>query len=150
VTKGVYYSDNGQVTLRVAMKDPGSATSPTSPSTTNFITVTRYRVQFRRTDGHNVEGVDVPAAFEGGMTLTVTDTGVTGAFTLVRAQSKTSAPLLALAPPLPPLPPLPPGTILGSILTLADVTFYGTDQAGHAVTVTGTITVDFADWADPS
>ena len=36
-----------------------------------------------------------------------------------------------------------------SISTLADVTFYGRDQAGREVSVTGTIGVNFADWADP-
>ena len=35
------------------------------------------------------------------------------------------------------------------ISTLADVTFYGQDQTGRAVSVTGTIGVNFADWADP-
>jgi hypothetical protein len=29
------------------------------------------------------------------------------------------------------------------------VTFYGQDQTGREVTVTGTISVDFANWGDP-
>ena len=37
-----------------------------------------------------------------------------------------------------------------AIMTIADVTFYGRDQAGNDVSVTGSITVNFADWADPS
>jgi hypothetical protein len=36
-----------------------------------------------------------------------------------------------------------------SIATVAQVTFYGTDAAGRAVSVTGTIDVIFADWGDP-
>ena len=32
---------------------------------------------------------------------------------------------------------------------IAEVTFYGTDQAGNDVTVTGTISVTFADFGDP-
>ncbi len=36
-----------------------------------------------------------------------------------------------------------------TISTIAEVTFYGTDQAGHEVTVTGQIGVNFADWGDP-
>jgi hypothetical protein len=33
--------------------------------------------------------------------------------------------------------------------TLADVSFYGHDQAGNEVTVAGTITVSFGDFGDP-
>jgi hypothetical protein len=29
------------------------------------------------------------------------------------------------------------------------VTFYGTDQAGNEVQATGSISVNFSDWADP-
>jgi len=35
------------------------------------------------------------------------------------------------------------------ISTIAEVTFYGHDQVGNQVSVTGTISVNFADWADP-
>jgi hypothetical protein len=37
----------------------------------------------------------------------------------------------------------------GVISTLAHVTFFGHDQTGREVSVTGTISVNFADWADP-
>ena len=36
------------------------------------------------------------------------------------------------------------------ISTLADVTFYGHDQAGRETSVTGQISVNFADWGDPN
>jgi hypothetical protein len=36
-----------------------------------------------------------------------------------------------------------------AISTIADVTFYGTDQTGNDVSVTGSISVNFADWGDP-
>jgi hypothetical protein len=36
------------------------------------------------------------------------------------------------------------------IETIADVTFYGRDLAGNDVQATGSITVNFADFADPS
>ena len=35
------------------------------------------------------------------------------------------------------------------ISTLAEVTFYGTDQAGRDVVATANISVNFADWGDP-
>jgi len=134
-TRGGVFEDNGRVALRLAMKDV-TATSPTS---TNAITVTRFRVVFRRADGRNTPGVDVPYPFDGGMTITVGgSTAVEGDFSIVRAQAKLEAPLIAMA------------GLGGSIVisTLADVTFYGHDQAGNEVSVTGTISVNFADWAD--
>lgn len=137
-TKGGIFEDNLQVTLRVALKDPGSAASPNEPTTTNWITVTRYSVRFVRADGRNAPGVDVPYAFDGGMTLTAVPAGSTAEVTLVRAQAKAEAPLLALAAP---------GGLL--ISTIAEVTFYGHDQAGRAVSVVGKIGVNFANWADP-
>lgn len=135
-TNGGVFEDNGRVGLRLAMKD---VTLPTGPTSNNAITVSRYRVDFKRSDGRNTPGLDVPYGFDGGMTLTVSDSStVEGVFTLVRAQAKLEAPLMTLAN-------------LGgavAISTLADVTFYGRDQAGNEVSVTGTISVNFADWGD--
>jgi hypothetical protein len=139
LTNGGVYEDPGRVQMRLALKDVGTAASPTTPTTNNFITVTRYRVVFRRSDGRNNPGVDVPYSFDGAATFTVGAQAVTGAFTLVRAQAKLEPPLIALAGG--------GGALL--ISTLADVTFYGRDQAGNDVSVTGSISVNFADWADP-
>jgi hypothetical protein len=135
--EGTIFADLGRVTLRMALKDPGSQASPNIPSPTNWITVSRYRVQFIRADGRNVPGVDVPYPFDGGVTVTADDTGSTAVFTLVRVQSKLEAPLKAL------------GNGLGDISTIAEVTFYGADQAGREVSVVGRISVNFANWADP-
>ena len=59
---------------------------------------------------------------------------------LVRVQSKLEPPLITLR-----------GVRGGGLVisTLADVTFYGRDQTGTEVSVKGTISVNFADWADP-
>jgi hypothetical protein len=58
---------------------------------------------------------------------------------MVRAQAKLE----------PPLRNLRAGGGAGLISTIADVTFYGKDQTGTDVSVTGSISVNFADWADP-
>lgn len=130
------FEDVGQVTLRMAMKDPVSAISPTD---TNAITIERYHVDFVRSDGRNQQGADVPYSFDGAATGTVTKGGTTLAFVLVRAQSKLEPPLLALRG----------GGAAMLISTIAQVTFYGHDQAGNAVSVVGQISVNFADWGDP-
>ena len=133
------FGDNGQVEFILAMKDPGSIDNPAQPSSQNFITVNRYRVVFVRADGRNTPGVDVPYPFDGGMTVTVGANGGRGVFNLVRAQAKEEAPLRALR-----------GTGAGGLIsTIAQVTFYGFDQAGREVIVTANIGVNFGDWGDP-
>lgn len=135
-TEGSVYEDNGRVTLRLAMKD---VTNPTGPTTNNLITINRYRVDFRRTDGRNTPGVDVPYGFDGAIAVTVSEQSTQAVFSLVRAQAKLEAPLVTLRGG--------GGALL--ISTIADVTFFGKDQTGRDVTVTGSISVNFADWADP-
>ena len=129
------YEDAGQVTLALGRKD---ITSPLSPN--NYVTITRYHVDFVRSDGRKEQGVDVPYSFDGGMTFTVTDTSATGTFVLVRAQAKLE----------PPLSSLRGGGGQKIISTIAQVTFYGRDQVGNDVSVSGSIGVNFADWADPT
>jgi hypothetical protein len=134
------YEDLARVTFRLGMKDPGSTESPTTPSSANFITVTRYRVDYIRADGRNTPGVDVPFGFDGAVTLTVGGATATAAMTLVRIQAKNEAPLKALVG----------GNGAQAISTIAQITFYGKDQAGRDVSVAGQISVNFADWGDPA
>jgi hypothetical protein len=101
--------------------------------------------------------VDVPYAFDGGMTGTVRiGTQLSLNFVLVRAQAKLEAPLVVLQG-LYAIDPTNGNVVRiggggGAVIisTIAEVTFYGHDQAGNQVSVTGTISVNFADWADPS
>jgi len=138
-TKGAVFEDLGQATFRLALKDIGNPANPTAPTTNNFITVNRYQVAYRRTDGRNTPGVDVPYPFEGAGTVTVGTDEVVLVFALVRIQAK-------LEPPLAQLVALGGAQ---AISTIADVTFYGRDQTGNDVVVNGSISVNFADWADP-
>lgn len=137
VQQATVFEDFARVEFSLALKDPGSVTSPAQPTTTNFITVTRYHVRFIRADGRNVPGLDVPYAFDGAFTVTVGGESQTATFTLVRSQAKQEAPLAALA------------AETSVISTIAEITFYGTDQAGRAVTTVGRISVNFANWSDP-
>ncbi len=136
-TKGGVLEDLGKVTLHIAMKDV-TVTTGTEPTANNVITVNRYRVDFARSDGRNTQGVDVPYSVDGAVTGTVTSSATSLVFSLVPVQRKLEAPLLALRNQ--------GGAI--AIMTIANVTFYGYDQAGNAVSVTGSISVNFADWAD--
>jgi hypothetical protein len=117
----------------VVMKDAGSA-APTTPTALQDITITQYRVEYFRADGRNTPGVDVPFPFDGFVTSTVTPSGGTIGFSLVRLQAKGETPLVLLRNG-------------SSIVTqFAKVTFYGTDQTGAEVTVSGNIQIDFANF----
>jgi hypothetical protein len=131
------FSDPGRVKMRVAMRD---VTNTNAPTTNNAITFTRYRVVYRRSDGRNQPGVEVPYAFDAGLTFTVAPgSEVTAPFELVRVQAKEEAPLRQLTT----------GGSSIDISTIAEVTFFGADQTGREVSVTGSISVNFANWGDP-
>ena len=133
-----FFNDVGRVTFRLGLKDPGAATSPTTPSQNDAITINRYNVRFIRADGRNTPGVDVPYGFDGAFTLTVTGGDASAGFTIVRNIAKMESPLAALR-------------FNGVILsTIAEVTFYGADQTGHEVSATARISIDFGNFGDPS
>jgi hypothetical protein len=135
------FNDPGRATFRLALKNPGSTTSPLGPTTLNEITITRYRVVFHRADGRNTQGVDIPYSFDGAFTLTVPAGGTAqGGFDIVRHQAKRE----------PPLSNMAGGGAQRLISTIADITFYGRDQAGNEVSVTGSISVNFGDFGDPA
>ena len=134
------FGDLGRANFRIALKNPGTVTAPTSPTSLNAVTMNRYRVVYKRSDARNTQGVDVPYAFDGAMTITIPPDGnATGFFDLVRIMAKTENPLVRLAN----------GGGVEAFSTIADVTFYGHDQAGNDVTVSGSINVTFADFGDP-
>jgi hypothetical protein len=131
------FADNGRVTFSLGLKDPGSPTSPVTPSPNNYITVTRYRVRYTRADGRNTPGVDVPYQFDGAMTFTVAAGEATQTFEIVRHVAKEEPPLRAL---------VNSPVIIGAI---AEVTFYGRDQTGREVSASGTLLVQFGNFGDP-
>jgi hypothetical protein len=141
LTNGGVFNDLGQARMSLQLKNPGTAGSPTAPTGLNSITLSRYRVNYRRADGRNTAGVDVPHGFDGAITVTIPTTGnVTFAFEVVRHTAK-------LEPPLANLAGFAGGRVI--ISTLAEITFYGRDQAGNDVEATGTLQVNFSDFADP-
>jgi len=139
LTSGSIFDDIAEVTLRLSPKDTGSGTTTTIPSLNNEVTITRYHVEYVRADGRNKPGVDVPYAFDGGMTGTIPAGGnLTIGFEIVRHVAKVEAPLVQLT------------NDLSIINTIANITFYGHDHVGNVVSVTGSVTVNFGNFADPS
>jgi hypothetical protein len=132
------FNDVGLATLRLVMKDQGTGGLGVSPSDLNAVTLNRYHINYRRADGRNTHGVDVPYPIDGGLGVTVLGPTEVG-FELVRHQAKLEQPLRSMAG-------------FGGrlfISTIAEVTFYGVDMAGNEVQATGNISVSFGDYADP-
>ena len=129
------FNDVATATLAVILKDT-TATAP-APTANNQVTISRYHVEYRRTDGRNTPGVDVPFPIDGAVTATIA-AGSTGAvgFELVRHTSKEESPLVQL---------INDRTIIN---TLTTVTFYGTDLVGNDVSASGTIQIDFGNFGD--
>jgi hypothetical protein len=134
---GAIVNDTGQVVLRLVPKDVATTGVSNAPSSNNDVTINRFRVVYRRTDGRNVQGVDVPYSFEAATTATVRANGTAPVvFELVRHVAKAESPLIQLK------------TNLVVITTIGDVTFYGRDQVGNDISATGSIQINFADFAD--
>jgi hypothetical protein len=134
----VFFNDVGQATFRVVLKDQGTGGLGVAPSTLNSVTLSRYRVVYRRADGRNTPGVDVPFPVDGALTATITGAPISVSFEMVRHQAKLEQPLRSLA------------SFGGRLFisTLAEITFYGADLAGNEIQATGNINVSFADYAD--
>jgi hypothetical protein len=103
------------------------------------VILTRYVVTYSRTDGNNVEGVDVPYSFEGSLSTQIA-VGSTQSLSIiiVREAAKLEPPLIDLRDG--------GGDV---ILTVnAKIDFYGHDLANRNVKATGYITIYFANYVN--
>jgi len=144
-------NDEAEVTVNLFRKNNNPAMSV---SAVEHVYLTRYEVRYFRTDGRDVEGVDVPFRVTGPLGNLRFHTASPGAeveqtvnITLVRHQAKLE----------PPLANLRGGTLSdttfqlpnGAVLTLiAEVTIYGETVQGKALKATGNVQVTFADFPD--
>ena len=142
ITTPTIFNDLVRLDVELVPKDQSGLAGGTSPSSSalNAVTLTRYRVTFRRSDGRNTPGVDVPFGFDGGLSTTV-DVGGTSqvVFDIVRHQAKLD----------PPLRNLVNSKGLVFISTIAEIQLWGRDQNGNEVTATANLDVQFADFGDP-
>jgi hypothetical protein len=128
------FNDSGTATFRIVPKDIVALPVPTS---NNEVTITRYHITYVRADGRNTPGVDVPFPVDGAVTALVGVGAATSVgFELVNHVAKEESPLVQLI------------TSRQVITTIAEVTFYGTDRVGNAISVTGTIQVNFGNFGD--
>src|SRR5206468_2987360 len=104
------------------------------------ITVERYEVHYFRSDGRNVEGVDVPFSISGNVAQEVVEEGTASlAVEVVRRQAKLERPLSTLR-----------GSGGAIVLTMfAEVTVHARTTTGQATnSVSARVQIDFADFVD--
>jgi hypothetical protein len=147
------FNDDAVVTVQLYRKNPTVSTS----TPLEDVVLQSYQVRYFRSDGHNVEGFDVPHRITGALNSVIlhapTEIGESTAdviVTLVRQQAKHEAPLATLVRPLG-VPAtgslLVPGQ--GIITTIAEITVYGRQiTSGDALSATGRVQVTFADFAN--
>jgi hypothetical protein len=138
-TNGSIINDNGVAEVRAYPLDPLLNSEDITPYME--VMVDQIDVEFKRTDGRNVEGVDVPYRFTQPMSMVVPfSAAIKIPFILIRHVAKEQAPLLALRE-------VPSQ---GHVLQLvAIVTIYGKDLGGHRVApVSGPLSVWCSNFAD--
>jgi hypothetical protein len=136
ITNGSIINDNCVAELEAVPLDPLIDVSLITPYMN--VLVDQIDVEFRRTDGRNVEGVDVPYRFTQPMSMLVPVFESSKIpFVLIRHMAKEQAPLLALRDNI-------------EVLQLvAVVTIHGKDLGGHRLApVTGYVSVWCANFAD--
>jgi len=156
---------NGGATIQSDVGDPAPTTVPvtiavrpknplntTVPQVSEAVFLEQYRVRYFRTDGRDVEGVDVPFSFSGAM-ATVADIGIGGGanttvnLPLVRAQAKQEPPLRNLQTLLNGNTTIGSngGVITPRVTMIAELTVFGRTVAREQVSDTRRATVDFVD-----
>jgi hypothetical protein len=130
------HADSASITVRATLLDPASLMGP---SVYNDVQITRYSVEYMRSDGRNQPGVDVPLPFDGTLTIAAPiDSSIQFPIVIVRAAAKAE----------PPLVNLHEGRDEGILTILAKITLYGHDNANRAVTATGYLTIYFANYVN--
>jgi hypothetical protein len=140
LTNSSIINDNGVANVTTRTYNPTPDSIEHDITYYSNVIVDQIDVEFQRTDGRNVEGVDVPYRFTQPMNMLVeVDVSQEIPFVLIRHVAKLEAPLFALRT-----------ASQGFILQLvAKVTLHGKDLGGHRIApVSGYISVWCANFAD--
>lgn len=147
-----WINDDARVVVNVYRKNPTvEATSPLE-----HVRLESYQVRYLRTDGRNVEGVDVPHRITGALNSlrfhTPTDTGeveIEAIVNVVRHTAKREPPLINLIGIFPTTTGAVSLNSEGIITTVAEITVYARQvTTGEPLSATGRFQVAFADFVD--
>ena len=150
---GGVINDDAVVLVNVYRKNP----TVSATSALEHVRLESYQVRYFRTDGHSVEGVDVPHRITGPLSSvrfhTPTETGEIEAeavINIVRHTAKLEPPLINMAASRQALTTrtrLHPGQAF--ITAVAEITVYARQvTTGEPLSATGTVQVTFANFAD--
>jgi hypothetical protein len=126
-------ADTVDVAVAVRAKNP----NVNIPQIPMHVFINQYSVRYFRSDGRNVEGVDIPYGITGALSAEedVKNSGTSNIpIEVVRAQAKLE----------PPLSNLTGGGGAIVLTCFAEITLYGQNITGKQVTATGTMQIDFA------
>ncbi len=102
------------------------------------LVVTRYQVSYYRSDGRGAQGVDVPYTISGNLAAEVTYRNTANvSIEVVRRQAKLEPPLTGLIGGNPQV-----------VTMFATISVQGVTNVGDAVSASGQLQIDFADYAD--
>ena len=100
------------------------------------VLIKQYEVRYFRSDGREVEGIDVPHTLTGGIASSVTvDGSVTIPIEVVRRQAKLEPPLAGI-------------TGYDIVTMIAEITIAGDTVSGDSVSASGRLQIDFANYGD--
>jgi hypothetical protein len=129
------FEDSAQITILNWDKNPEYTTS--TFNVYNDVILKQYEVRYFRTDGRNVEGVDVPYRITGPLSGVVArNSRTTISIEIVRHQAKEE----------PPLRNLRGGGALNMITCIAEIAVYGETYNGETLKTTAQLQVNFADF----
>ncbi len=146
------FNDDAVVTVMLFRKHP----SVDGSTPLEDVRLHSYQVRYFRTDGHSVEGVDVPHRITGPLATTILhapdaegEATAEVVVTLVRHQAKHEPPLVNLVG----INRATTGSLIfpgiGIITTVAEITIYGRQvTTGEPLSATGRVQVTFADFAN--
>jgi len=142
------FNDSATLTVELFRKNVALTSTPIED-----VVLTRYEVVYERTDGHNIEGVDVPFRITGPLQQRIHAPSTTGetvadvVIDVVRHAAKLEPPLSNLrknANPVLSGGPLSGGDVF--ITTIAHITVYGETTNGRSLSASGDLQVTFADY----
>jgi hypothetical protein len=139
------FNDNAILSVSAVPVNPTlTDTDKIALGTYDNVLLERYEVHFVRTDGHNVEGVDVPFGFSGSLATTVPFNGSASvAFVVVRHQSKDEPPLRQLRSI--------GGALrsggLGRLHVIANIAIHGRTLSGDVVSAETSLDIFFSDYS---
>src|SRR5512138_1773843 len=134
------WNDNAFLSMDLIAKNPNY--KDINERTMNDVLVNRYEVKYVRSDGHNVEGLDVPYKITGGMSAMVllnATQATDAAIVVVRHTAKSEAPIATLVT----------GGNEDLISVTGVITVWGQTTSGDTVTATGYLPITFGDFGEP-